>query len=92
VKIRFGALDGHEAIYAGEADKRRKACVLVCLLGRQVMVKIAAGLLLTRPVTRAAPEAGRIEPKPEAAHPRWVRPIGDYEQRETTIVEGLRYG
>jgi hypothetical protein len=28
--------------YAGEADKRRKAQVLVCVLGRQVMVKIAA--------------------------------------------------
>jgi transcription antitermination factor NusG len=45
VKIRYGALDGHEARYAGEADKQRKACVLVCLLGRQVMVKIAADAL-----------------------------------------------
>jgi transcription antitermination factor NusG len=42
VKIKYGALDGHEAVYAGEADKRRKAQVLVCLLGRQVVVKIAA--------------------------------------------------
>jgi hypothetical protein len=47
---------------------------------------------LETPVTMAAPEAGRIEPELEAAHPRWVRPIGDYERRETTIVEGLRYG
>ena len=44
------------------------------------------------PVTTAAPEAGRIEPEPEAAHARWIRPIGDYERRETTVVEGLRYG
>jgi hypothetical protein len=43
-------------------------------------------------VTTAAPEAGRIEPEHTTAHPRWVRPIGDYERRETTIVEGLRYG
>jgi transcription antitermination factor NusG len=41
VRIRYGALNGREALYAGE-DKRRSACVLVCLLGRQVMVKIAA--------------------------------------------------
>ena len=26
------------------------------------------------------------------AFPRWVRPLADYERRETTIVEGLRYG
>jgi hypothetical protein len=48
--------------------------------------------VLEPPVTTAAPKAGRIEPKPETAHPRWVRPIGDYERRETTIVEGQRYG
>jgi hypothetical protein len=24
--------------------------------------------------------------------PRWIRPLADYERRETTIVEGLRYG
>jgi hypothetical protein len=34
----------------------------------------------------------RLEPKPAVAHARWIRPIGDYERRETTIVEGLRYG
>jgi hypothetical protein len=47
---------------------------------------------LEPPVTTAALEAGRIEPEPEAAHPRWIRPIGDYDRRETTVVEGLRYG
>jgi hypothetical protein len=30
------------------------------------------------------------EPKPAAAP--WIRNINDYERRETTIVEGLRYG
>jgi hypothetical protein len=38
------------------------------------------------------PEPQLVEPEPETAHLRWVRPIGDYERRETTIVEGLRYG
>jgi transcription antitermination factor NusG len=45
VKIRFGAFDGHQALYAGETDKRRAAHVLVQLLGRQVMVKTAADAL-----------------------------------------------
>ena len=32
------------------------------------------------------------DPEPAVAHAPWVRPIGDYERRETTLVEGLRYG
>jgi transcription antitermination factor NusG len=47
VKIRFGVFDGSEAVYAGE-DKRRSAHALVCLLGRQVMVKIAAHAIAAR--------------------------------------------
>jgi hypothetical protein len=31
------------------------------------------------------------DPEPAVAHAPWIRPIGDYERRETTIVEGLRY-
>jgi hypothetical protein len=48
---------------------------------------------LETPVTTAAPEAGRIELTAEAK-PRapWVRNINDYGRRETTLVEGLRYG
>ena len=34
----------------------------------------------------------RLDPQPAVAHAPWVRPIGDYERRETSIVEGLRYG
>jgi hypothetical protein len=30
--------------------------------------------------------------KPEGAFPRWVRNVNEYERRETTVVEGLRYG
>ena len=40
-------------------------------------------------MTTAAPEAERIE-RPAPAP--WIRPLADYERRETTIVEGLRYG
>jgi hypothetical protein len=54
-------------------------------------VGVVAGAFDTS-VTTAAPEAERIEPGSAAAPPRWVRPISDYERRETTIVEGLRYG
>jgi hypothetical protein len=31
-------------------------------------------------------------PAPEAEHARWIKPLSCYERRETTIVEGLRYG
>jgi hypothetical protein len=47
--------------------------------------------LETRVTTMATSEAGSIE-APAVAHAPWVRPIGDYERRETTVVEGLRYG
>ena len=39
----------------------------------------------------AEPEPGRIEPK-HGAQSRWVKPLSFYERRETTVVEGLRYG
>jgi hypothetical protein len=38
------------------------------------------------PVTMAAPK-----PDP-GAQSRWVKPLSTYERRETTVVEGLRYG
>jgi hypothetical protein len=41
-------------------------------------------------LTPATPEPEPV--KPEGAFPRWVRPISCYERRETTVVEGLRYG
>jgi hypothetical protein len=33
-----------------------------------------------------------LDPRPAVAHAPWIRLIWDYERRETTIVEGLRYG
>ena len=40
----------------------------------------------------AGPEPEPVDLKPASPHAPWIRPIGDYERRETTIVEGLRYG
>ena len=37
------------------------------------------------------PEPQPIEPEPGAPS-RWVKPLSCYERRETTVVEGLRYG
>ncbi len=39
----------------------------------------------------AEPEPERIEPKRQAQS-RWVKPLSCYERRETTFVEGIRYG
>jgi hypothetical protein len=36
-------------------------------------------------------EPERIEPEP-GAQSCWVKPLSCYERKETTIVEGLRYG
>lgn len=40
----------------------------------------------------AEAEANLIDQTPAASHAPWIKPIGDYERKETTIVEGLRYG
>jgi hypothetical protein len=47
---------------------------------------------LETPVTTAEEKPERLDPQPAVAHAPWIRPIGDYERRETTVVEGLRYG
>jgi hypothetical protein len=40
----------------------------------------------------AEAEANLIDQTPAASHAPWIKPIGDYERKETTIVEGQRYG
>jgi hypothetical protein len=50
------------------------------------------GPYITAVTVTAEPEANLIDQTPAAAHARWIRAIGDYERRETTIVEGPRYG
>jgi hypothetical protein len=40
----------------------------------------------------AEAEANLIDQTPAASHAAWIKPIGDYERKETTTIEGLRYG
>ena len=50
------------------------------------------------PSAAVAELTAAAEPEPEPDNPepsaqsRWIRPLSCYERRETTIVEGLRYG
>ena len=44
------------------------------------------------PVLTATKKPEPLEPGPAVAHTPWIRPLADYERKETTIVEGLRYG
>jgi hypothetical protein len=43
------------------------------------------------PEPEPEPEPQPIEPEP-GAQSRWIKPLSCYERRETTVVEGLRYG
>jgi hypothetical protein len=43
------------------------------------------------------PEPQLVEPEPSDSRPRiadkrWLKPPSAYERKETTVVEGLRYG
>jgi hypothetical protein len=40
----------------------------------------------------AEAEANLIDQTPAAVHAPWIRPLTDYERKQTTTVEGLRYG
>ena len=40
----------------------------------------------------AEAEANLIDQTPAASPAPWIRPISEYERRETTVVEGQRYG
>jgi hypothetical protein len=40
---------------------------------------------------RARTAPTKSEPEP-SAQSRWIKPLSCYERRETTLVEGLRYG
>jgi hypothetical protein len=43
-------------------------------------------------VVTAAEKPKLVDQTPTTTPPRWVKPLSCYERRETTIVEGLRYG
>jgi hypothetical protein len=38
------------------------------------------------------PEPESLDPRPAAAPAPWLKPLGSYDRRETTLVEGTRYG
>ena len=58
-----------------------------------VQLRDAIDMTLTAPDSITAEEQPELLDSPPAvADAPWVRPIGDYERRETTIVEGPRYG
>jgi hypothetical protein len=56
----------------------------------------------TAPAAEFEPERIEPEPEPQPIEPEfpdlrmrtapWVRPLSTYERKETTVVEGLRYG
>jgi hypothetical protein len=46
---------------------------------------------LVEPEHDPEPEPQPIEPEP-GAQLRWIKPLSSYERKETTVVEGLRYG
>jgi hypothetical protein len=50
------------------------------------------GPYVTAVMKTAEPEANLIDQTLAATHAPWVRPLSCYERKETTIVEGLRYG
>jgi hypothetical protein len=71
-----------------------------CLaLGRSVPV---AGAEIPARATKTAScrveQRRQVDPEPEpqpiesGAQSRWIKPLSCYERRETTVVEGLRYG
>jgi hypothetical protein len=47
----------------------------------------AAAVALT-----AEPEAERLGPGPQPAHPPWIWTLAYYERRETSEIHGARYG
>jgi hypothetical protein len=55
----------------------------------------AAQLTAAPEAERSFPRVGKsdlLDPRSAAAHTPWIRPLSDYERKETTIVEGSRYG
>ncbi len=67
--------------------------VEVCTLAFRLDELTKANIVAVAAVSMTAEEKSELaDPKPAAAHARWIRPLACYERRETTIVEGLRYG
>jgi hypothetical protein len=52
-------------------------------------LRAALETVLTRPPVELMAEE---KSEPTATHAPWVKSISSYERKETTVVEGLRYG
>ena len=77
------AVDGHGPGTARSAERRAGAW--------GEMEESVAPYVAAVSVTAEA-EANLIDQRPAASRAPWIKPIGDYERKETTIVEGQRYG
>ena len=58
-------------------------------MDREELTELHAAAV-AEPAAEQKPE--RLDPQPAVAHAPWVKSISSYERKETTIVEGLRYG
>jgi hypothetical protein len=76
------AEDGHGPGTARSAERRAGAW--------GEMEESVAPYVAAVSVTAEA-EANLIDQTPAASQP-WIKPISSYERKETTVVEGLRYG
>jgi hypothetical protein len=81
----LGALaeDGHEPGAATALSAERRA-------GGWSADAEVGGPYVTAVSVTAEPETN--DQTPAASHAPWIKPIGDYERKQTTTVEGLRYG
>jgi hypothetical protein len=96
-------MDQHPRRFPPSRDLRRPARAELKgedSMDREELTELHAALVaVAEPTAEEKPQPAVAEPLketlPEAmsvVHAPWIRPIGDYERRETTIVEGLRYG
>ena len=61
-------------------------------MDREELLTLHAGPSAAVAELTAAAKLEPRKPEPTTTHSRWIRPLADYERRETTVVEGLRYG
>ena len=78
------AEDGHGPGTARSAERRAGAW-------GEKEEKSVAPYVAAVSVTAEA-EANLIDQTLAAVHAPWIRPLADYERKQTTTVEGLRYG
>ena len=80
--------DDRRPTASGEAGREQGA---VRCDGRWRELEVMAAPYAAAAVT-AAEKPKPVDQTPATTHAPWVKNIGCYERKETTIVEGLRYG